>query len=168
MGAFVRLGRRAEAHELLDFFMSDRRPAAWNEWAEVVPRDKRAPHFLGDMPHSWVGSDFMRSLLDFFAFDREDGALVVGAGVPEKWVNGSSIHVGPLSTHTGTIDVRMRGDAQQVTVELGGTAHPRAGFVVRSPYDRPIREARVNGAVVGHGTSEVLVSRLPANVELLY
>ncbi len=168
VGAFVRLGRRTEAHELLDFFMSDRRPAAWNEWAEVVPRDERAPHFLGDMPHSWVGSDFMRSLLDFFAYDREDGALVVGAGVPEKWVNGSSIHVGPLSTHTGTIDVRMRGYAQQVTVELGGTAHPRGGIIVRSPYERPVVRATVNGANVTINPEGATLEALPARIVFSY
>jgi hypothetical protein len=168
VGAFVRLGRRAEANELLDFFMRDRRPAAWNEWAEVVPRDLRAPHFLGDMPHSWVGSDFMRSVLDFFAFDREDGALVVGAGVPEKWVSGSAIHVGPLATFTGTLDLRMSGDAHRVTVELGGTAHPRGGFVVRSPYDRPIREARVNGHVTETRDGEISVRALPARIELSF
>ena len=36
---FVRLGWRERAQELLAFFMADRRPAAWNQWAEVVGRD---------------------------------------------------------------------------------------------------------------------------------
>ena len=40
-----------------------RRPAAWNQWPEVVHRDSLAPKFLGDLPHTWVGSDFVRSLL---------------------------------------------------------------------------------------------------------
>ena len=56
VGALVRLGRKAEAHEMLAFFMKDRRPAAWNQWAEVVGRDPRAPRFIGDMPHTWVGT----------------------------------------------------------------------------------------------------------------
>jgi hypothetical protein len=161
------MGRRAEANELLEFFMRDRRPAAWNEWAEVVPRQPRSPHFLGDMPHSWVGSDFMRSVLDFFAFDREDGVLVVGAGVPERWVNGSSVHVGPLATYTGAIDLRIRGEREHVVVDVTGTAHPRSGMVVRSPYDRGPRRVTVNGAAVA-SEREVSVRALPARVVFEY
>jgi hypothetical protein len=167
VGALVRIGRRAEANELLELFMRDRRPAAWNEWAEVVPREVRAPHFLGDMPHSWVGSDFMRAVLDFFAFDREDGALVVGAGVPEKWVNGSSVHVGPLATYTGAIDLKIRGERARVYVGLTGTAHPRNGILVRSPYDRGPRRVTVNGVVVAN-EREARVVTLPARVVFEY
>ena len=67
VGAFVRLGWRERAHELLDFFFADRRPAGWNQWAEVVWREPRAPRFIGDMPHAWVGADYIRSVLDLFA-----------------------------------------------------------------------------------------------------
>ena len=64
----------------------DRRPAAWNQWAEVVFREPRTPRFLGDLPHGWVASDFARSFLDLFAYERrEDGALVLGAGLPRAW-----------------------------------------------------------------------------------
>ncbi|HEV2718895.1 MAG TPA: hypothetical protein VG323_02665, partial [Thermoanaerobaculia bacterium] len=85
IGAMVRLGDRAHAWELIDRFMADRRPAAWNEWAEVVGREYRKPRFIGDMPHAWVASDFVRSVLEAIAYDREDGALVIGAGVPRSW-----------------------------------------------------------------------------------
>src|SRR5215468_9870846 len=35
LAALVRLGRRDDAHELLDFFLADRRPRAWNQWPEI-------------------------------------------------------------------------------------------------------------------------------------
>ena len=42
-GSLVRLGRRDRAEALFDFFLADRRPAAWNHWAEVVwPRPAHA------------------------------------------------------------------------------------------------------------------------------
>ena len=50
------------------------RPAGWNQWAEVVGREAREPRFVGDMPHGWVASDYIRSVLDLFAYEREDGA----------------------------------------------------------------------------------------------
>jgi len=67
--------------------MRDRRPEGWNHWAEVVWRDASTPNFIGDMPHTWVGSDFLRSVRSMFVYERErDNALVVGAGIPESWV----------------------------------------------------------------------------------
>ena len=61
-------GARAGAARLLP-----RRPApaGWNQWAEVVVRDAREPRFIGDMPHGWVASDYIRSVLDLFAYERE-------------------------------------------------------------------------------------------------
>ncbi|HZF97950.1 MAG TPA: discoidin domain-containing protein, partial [Pseudoxanthomonas sp.] len=64
VAAFVRLGWRDRAWEATDFFFGDRAPEPWNQWAEVVSRTPRAPFFLGDLPHAWVGSDFVRSALD--------------------------------------------------------------------------------------------------------
>ena len=83
IGSLVRLGQRQRALETLDFFLADRRPAAWNQWAEVVWRDPRVANFIGDMPHTWVGSDYIRSLRSLFAFEEEsDQSLVIAAGVP--------------------------------------------------------------------------------------
>jgi len=130
IGAMVRLGDRAHALELIERFMADRRPAAWNEWAEVVGREYRKPRFIGDMPHAWVASDFVRSILEAIAYDREDGALVVGAGVPAAWL---PLHVGPLPTYGGTIDVRMERDG---AIELNGTAR---NILLVSPFDAGTR-----------------------------
>ena len=89
VGTFIRLGWRERAHELLAFFMAGRRPAAWNQWPEVIGRDPRQPRFVGDMPHGWVASDFIRAVLDLFAFERDgDHALVLAAGVPPEWLAG--------------------------------------------------------------------------------
>jgi hypothetical protein len=74
VGALVRLGQPDRAHAMLDFFFKDQRPRGWNQWAEVVLPDPREPRFLGDMPHAWVSSDYIRSALDLFAFDREPKA----------------------------------------------------------------------------------------------
>ncbi|HUP63427.1 MAG TPA: coagulation factor 5/8 type domain-containing protein [Thermoanaerobaculia bacterium] len=122
IGALIRLGERNRALQLVDRFLLDRRPLAWNHWAEVVGTEYRKPRFIGDMPHVWVASDFTRSILDAIAYDREDGALVIGAGVPERWL---PIHVGPLRTYHGTIDIRI--DRGGVT--LSGDAKPPNGII---------------------------------------
>ncbi len=168
IGALVRRGERAAAHELLDYFMNDRRPAGWRHWAEVVGRDPRKPRFIGDMPHSWIASDFMRSVLDFFAFEREDGALVAGAGIPARWIEGRTLHVGPLPTAAGAFELSMRGESKRVWIDLGGHLRPSGGIVVRSPYDLPIREATVDGKSVEHTDSEITVKAAPAKVVFRY
>jgi hypothetical protein len=81
VGALVRLGQRERALQAMDFFYRDLRPAGWNQWAEVVLRDPREPRFLGDMPHGWVASDQIRSVLDLFAYEHEgERSLVLAAG----------------------------------------------------------------------------------------
>ena len=84
-GSFVRLGWRERTHELFDYFVRDQRPAGWNQWAEVVGREPRRPRFIGDMPHAWIASDYIRSVLDMFAYERPDEkALVLAAGIPDR------------------------------------------------------------------------------------
>ncbi len=104
IGALIRLGDKVRAMELVDRFMADRRPREWNQWAEVVRTEYRKAGFIGDMPHAWVASDFVRSILDAIAYEREDGELVVGAGVPPWWL---PVHVGPLLTSKGAVDIRI-------------------------------------------------------------
>jgi hypothetical protein len=167
IGALIRLGRRDDALPLIDRFLADRRPAAWNEWAEVVRTDPRKPDFIGDMPHAWVASDFVRSMLDAIAYDAVDGTLVIGAGVPRAWLT-KPLHVGPLPVDGGgTIEVRMRGDADSVTIDLAGTGRPRS-VIVHSPDSRPVREAWVDGAMVAHGEREVTLAARPARIVFRY
>ena len=78
------------------YFYADRRPEGWNQWAEVVVRDAREPRFLGDMPHGWVASDQIRSVLDLFAYEDE-GESIPGAG-------GRRAH--GLAARQGTVDPR--------------------------------------------------------------
>ncbi|HJQ40724.1 MAG TPA: hypothetical protein VKB93_26600 [Thermoanaerobaculia bacterium] len=107
IGALIRLGERNRALQLVDRFMLDRRPAGWKQWAEVVRTEYRKAGFVGDMPHAWVASDFMRSILEAIVYERDDGTLVIGAGVPTRWL---PLHVGPLPTSQGVIDLRIDRD----------------------------------------------------------
>ncbi|MCE4537785.1 hypothetical protein LXT12_11045 [Pelomonas sp. P7] len=108
VSALVRLGRVDEAHRLLAWFFGHQRPAGWNQWAEVVLPDAREPRFLGDMPHAWISSDYLRSALDLFAYEREaGGSLVLGAGLPLRWKLAGDIGVAGLSTAWGRLDYRL-------------------------------------------------------------
>jgi hypothetical protein len=148
IGALVRLGRRAEAHELLDAFLADRRPRRWNQWPEIAWRDPRSPGHLGDLPHAWVGAEYVLAALSLFAFERPaDGALVLAAGVPDAWLAGGfELAVERLPTAFGTLDYRMRRQPDgSVSFALRCALAPPGGIVVRPPLSRPLRSVEIDG-----------------------
>ncbi|HEV7242473.1 MAG TPA: amylo-alpha-1,6-glucosidase [Thermoanaerobaculia bacterium] len=129
VGTLVRLGQPDRARALLDYFFADLRPAAWYQWAEVVRANPREGGFIGDMPHTWVGSDFVRSALDFFAYE-DDETLILAAGVAPEWAK-RGVRVRGLSTHFGVLDYSIEGHR----VRIGGNVRvPKNGIVVKSPF----------------------------------
>jgi hypothetical protein len=116
VGSLVRLGQRERAVALLQRFFGDQRPPAWYQWAEGVHANPRDPSFIGDMPHTWVGSDFIRSALDMFVFER-DGKLVLGAGVDPAWLD-QGITIDGISTHYGVIGYTMKRAGGKIEVRL--------------------------------------------------
>jgi hypothetical protein len=146
IGSFVRLGWRDRIDGLLDFFMADRRPAAWNQWAEVVGREPREIRFIGDMPHAWVASDFVRGVLDMFAWERRDNsALVLGGGLSANWLAGQGSSIAGLATPYGRLDFAMRGNERRLVATVGGEARPPGGFVLAWPFAGAPPVARVDG-----------------------
>ena len=151
-GSFVRLGRRDRAQALFDFFMADRRPSGWNHWAEVVWNEPRMPKFIGDMPHGWVGSDFLRSFLDLFAYEGAGGSLVLGAGLPPSWLRvAGGAAVRGLRTPYGMLDVSVAQEGADVRYRIGGTREAARGLrrgvaarrpALRCPRGRAARRAR--------------------------
>ena len=168
-GSMVRLGRRDRAKELFDFFLADRRPREWNHWAEVVFPGVRDPKSMGDMPHGWVGSDFIRAFLDLFAYERvEDGALVLGAGLPAEWLaTETGAGVKGLRTPWGALDLSLQADARGLHARIGGAMRvPPGGFVIPWPLAGRTASARVNGrTVAATKRGEIVVREVPAEIE---
>jgi hypothetical protein len=169
--ALTRLGRRADAHALLDWIVADRRPAAWNEWAEISYHDAKAPQFIGDMPHTWVGCIFVHALRAMLVYERDaDRALVIGAGIGPDWI-ARGVSARRLPTKSGVLSFTMRAEgADAVRVRVAGDlAVPSGGIVVTSPLDRPIRRVTVDGKPHGRFTDgAATVERCPADVVLHY
>jgi hypothetical protein len=167
VGAFVRLGWRDRAVQLANWLMADRLPVGWEQWPEIVHHDRTKAAFVGDLPHAWVGSDFIRSFLDMLAYERPgDGALVLGAGVPMEWLTGDGITVRGLHTKDGPLSFTMRreGDAILVRVEAGMKV-PAGGIVLRPPLPSGPWLATVNGAIASvSAAGEVVVETLPAEL----
>lgn len=177
IGSFVMLGQKDRAQAALDFFMAQRRPAGWNHWAEVVFRDPKTPRMIGDMPHTWCGSDFIRSVRSMFVYEREqDQALVLAAGVADAWVTDpAGIEVSHLPTYYGDLDYTIKslvasaGGPGKVVVTVGGTVTvPPGGVILKSPLSRPVKSVGGDGRLVAPGSAEIKIERLPATVSITY
>jgi hypothetical protein len=173
IGALVHLGERAAANELADFLLSDRRPLAWNQWPEISWRDPRSPGHIGDVPHAWIGAEYVLSFRTMLAYEREaDQALVVAAGIPDAWLDdGAEVVVDDLVTYWGTLGFTLRRAADDaLALSLRGELDiPPGGIVVRPPLPRPLTAVEVDGTAVDVFADDgVTLRACPADVLMRY
>jgi len=169
IGALVRLGRRCDALEVMEFMLADRRIPVWNQWPEISWRDPSGPSFIGDLPHTWISAEYMLAMCAMFAYEREeDASLVIAAGVAEEWLSdGSAVGVKNLPTHYGNLTYSLRLKSKG-TLRLrlkGDLAVPPGGIVVVPPLPRPIRQVKINGkALSGFNSDSFTCRECPAQV----
>lgn len=173
IGALVRLGRRREAHELIQHFLEDCRPRPWNQWPEIAWRDPRSPGHLGDVPHAWIGAEYVLAVLALFAYEREpEPALVLAAGIPGEWLDGGGeVGVDRLPTYYGPVTYSLRRvDDDVLRFELGGGIEiPRGGLILAPPLPRPLRAVDVNGKrATSFDAASATLRCCPAAVELRF
>ncbi len=166
VAAFVRMGWRERAWKAIDFFFKDRAPMAWNQWAEVVSHTPRKPFFVGDLPHAWVASDFVRSALDMFAYVREvDDSIVLAAGVPADWLEGEGIAIEGLRTPNGRLTYSLRRADGKVVLEVAtGLKPPPGGLILPWPYSGQPGNTLINGRGAEWKNGELRINELPAKV----
>ncbi len=145
VGTYLRLGQPRRAHALLDYFLEAQRPRGWNHWAEVVYREPTTPGFVGDMPHTWVGSAFVSAFVSLFAYaDESDESLVLLAGVKPEWLRDrAGVRVHHLRTIYGTLSVVARIKDEHLVLDLdcdqplpnGGIRLQPMGLRLGAPLD---------------------------------
>jgi hypothetical protein len=171
VGTYVRLGRRERAWAVLDWMMSHQRPAGWRHWAEVVHRQPTTPRMIGDMPHTWCGSDFLNAARAMFVYeDRASSRLVLFAGLLPRWLaDPDGVSFENLRTEFGTISASVRSPAPgRVRIHITGTARPRGGVEIRSPLGRPIRAASVEGKPIEVDGDRVRIDAATSELDLAY
>jgi hypothetical protein len=168
VGSFVRLGWRDRAQQALAMYFADQRPRAWNQWAEVVGRDPREPRFLGDMPHAWVHSDYARSALDMFAYERDDGAWALAAGIPAAWFADRGFAIERLATPFGPLSYSVTATERAVALHIDAGALPAAGLVFPWPWplSSPPGATRINGKPARWRGTELVIVERPATITI--
>jgi hypothetical protein len=146
IGVFVRLGWRDAVLELLRFFLSDRRPPAWNQWPEIAWRDPRGPAHLGDMPHTWVAAEYVLAVRSLLTYERAaDRTLVLAAGLAPEWIMGSGVEVTNMPTLYGSLTFSLhRLDADSLRFRIAsGVA---AKIILRPPLSAALRSVSIDGS----------------------
>ncbi|MGD9656442.1 MAG: discoidin domain-containing protein [Methylocystis sp.] len=151
LNAFVSLGRFKDAFDLLALMLDCRRPRNWRHWAEVVWSPPRAPQYIGDMPHTWVGAEFATAVRRMLI--RENGgALELFRAVPDEWWEADGIRLQKLPTTFGVIDLRARRENSTATVELALTGPSPERVTIRYPSARRAladgRPCEIDGDVI--------------------
>ncbi|MFA6598124.1 MAG: discoidin domain-containing protein [Ignavibacteriaceae bacterium] len=174
VGAFIFLNQPERARALLDFFFKDQRPPGWNHWAEVVWKDPKTARFIGDMPHTWVGSDFISSLRSFFVYEDESNkSLVLGAGILPEWLESTEgISCNNLQTYYGTISYSIkRNKDKSFDILIDGKMKiPDGGIVLKKlPLTSLPTKIVINGNEHKFSPSEdITISKFPSRIKIIY
>ncbi|MFW6163870.1 MAG: hypothetical protein ACODAJ_13955, partial [Planctomycetota bacterium] len=85
------------------------------QWPEAI-HPRTGGGCMGDGQHAWAAAEWVMMLRHLFL--REEGeALVVGAGIPSKWLQpGAPLRFGPAPTPHGPVDITIEPQDGQATV----------------------------------------------------
>jgi len=173
IGSFILLDQPERSHMLIDYFLNDQVPQSWNAFAEVVWRDKKTARFIGDIPHTWVGSDFLNAIRSMFVYENEsDESLVLASALYQDWIdspNGMSIE--NLPTYYGEISYSIKKADSRYTFSIYGDVDlPSNGIKIKN-FNHSILpiDVTVNGRSIKSFTkNEIDIKEFPATVEINY
>jgi hypothetical protein len=173
IGSFVILNQPEKAHDLIDFFLKDQRPNGWNHWAEVVWKDYRHPAYIGDMPHTWCGSDFINAIRSMFVYEDElDRSLVVAAALYQDWIDSpEGISVQNLPTYYGELSYSVKKLEKKYDFNIWGDVKlPENGIKIKNFNSsfKPLK-VKVNGKEIStFSDKEISIGEFPCKVEIFY
>lgn len=173
IGSFILLDQPERAHQLIDYFLNDQHPHNWNAFAEVVWKDKSTPGFIGDIPHTWVGSDFINAVRSMFVYENEyDQSLVLASALYKDWIdspNGMSIENFP--TYYGELSYSINKENTSYKFNIYGNVQlPKNGIKIKNFNGAKLpQKVYVNGKEISSFThNEINVTEFPALVEIKY
>jgi hypothetical protein len=173
IGSFILLDQPERAHELITWFLKGQRPQGWYQWAEVVWKDYRKPGYIGDMPHTWVGSDFINAIRAMFVYENEyDQSLVLASALYQDWIDSPvGMSVKNLPTYYGEVSYSIKKDHDKYLFSIFGDIRlPVNGIKIRNfNGSRLPLKVTVNGEEIKDFTEkEIQIKVIPADVVIYY
>lgn len=124
--------------------------SATGQWPEAIHPATRGG-CMGDGQHAWAAAEWVMMIRNCFVREEPDG-LVLCSGIPDEWLAGDGVRLGPTPTPYGAITVSMRRAESDVLVE----------WTWASPRGRPARfEVRRLGRAAVAVAAAAGVLRLP-------
>lgn len=174
IGSFIFMDEIEKAHKQIDFFLKYQRPQSWNHWAEVVWKDERHPEFIGDMPHTWVGSDFLNSIRTMFVYENDfDSSVVIGAGLYQDWIDSpDGISIKNLPTYSGDLSYSIKKSVHSYSIKICGEhfSIPSGKIIIKNFNGNKLpKSVFVNGKESKDFTNDkIVVKEFPAEIEINY
>lgn len=173
IGSFIMLNEPERAHELIAYFLHDQRPQAWNHWAEVVWKDYRNAGYVGDMPHTWVGSDFVNAIRTMFVYENEyDNALVLASALYQDWIDApEGMSISNLPTYYGEVSYSIKKEANTYKFNIVGDLKlPSNGIKIQNFNGSKMpKKVTVNGKEIKTFTDKYIqIMQSPAEVVIEY
>jgi len=173
IGSFIILDQPERVHELIEFFLNDQRPQGWNQWAEVVWKDYRMPDYIGDMPHTWVGSDFINAIRSMFVYENEyDQSLVLASALYQDWIDSlDGMSVVNLPTYYGEISYSIKKDNNKYLFSIFGNVKlPANGIKIKNfnGSKLPVKVTFNGDERKDFNEKEIWVKEFPAEVVIYY
>jgi hypothetical protein len=128
--------------------------------AEVVYSDARHAIYLGDMPHTWIGSEYARAIFGMLMHEG-DQALSLLPGTPPAWVAGDGLRVDGLPTAYGTLAMTARQQGRTLRVTLGPGLRKDTALTVRWPNRTKPSQVTVDGKAVADFDDQGLRTATP-------
>ncbi|GAA3561232.1 discoidin domain-containing protein [Snuella lapsa] len=147
--ALAKLGMRKEAQQIHDIIFKDRRPSGWKHWVELVHSRERLGSYIGDMPHTWVGSGYMNSVRGLVIMENDvERRLELLNGAPLNWLENDGIALTNLPTHFGNANIKMVFNNRQLTVNINAKFNDLKDIRLYWPLDVKPKSVFVDGVKV--------------------
>jgi hypothetical protein len=104
----------------------------------------RQVFYLGDMPHTWVGAEYVRAIIGMLIHEG-DGLLELLPGTPPDWVTGKGLAVERLPTAFGALSFLAQQEDNELHIQLGPTLSPATQVQVSWPRRTRPRSVTVDG-----------------------
>jgi F5/8 type C domain len=141
---FVHLDQPLLAEELLNRLRTARYPPGWQVFAEVVRSPLRQVFYLGDMPHTWVGAEYVRAIIGMLVHE-DDVSLELLPGTPPDWVAGKGLSIDRLPTAFGPLSMTAQQDDSALRIHLGPSLSATTQVVISWPTRQRPRSVLVDG-----------------------
>lgn len=173
IGSFILLDQPERAHQLIDYFLNDQNPHNWNAFAEVVWKDKKHAGFVGDIPHTWVGSDFINAIRTLFVYENEfDESLVLGSALYQDWIDApDGMSIENLPTYYGEISYSVKKENNSYKISIYGNAKlPKNGIKIKNfnGSKLPLKVSENGKNIKSFTKNEIQVKQFPATVTVEY